>query len=81
MLLTQSELAQRLGITVTTVSRWETGRVPVTPMAAQMIKLMADEPQLSGEEWNRRMEKDMTEREAALADEEKERGARWFDKH
>jgi transcriptional regulator with XRE-family HTH domain len=41
--LTQAELAVRLGVTVTTVSRWETGSRQIPLMAVTLLRYLEDE--------------------------------------
>ena len=36
--MTQRQLAEKLGVTTTSVSRWETGRRPIRPMVALAIQ-------------------------------------------
>lgn len=39
--LTQAALAARLGVAVTTVSRWETGETPIPPYLTMAMKYLA----------------------------------------
>ena len=43
--LTAEELAQRLGVSVTTISRWETGRHKPSKLARNRIKEVVDQRQ------------------------------------
>ena len=43
--LTAEELAQKLGVSVTTVSRWETGRHKPSKLARNRIKEVVDQQQ------------------------------------
>ena len=81
MMLTQAELAWWLGVTVTTISRWENGSVPISPVAAKLVLYMSEEPQLTTEEWNQRMQERSRRHEAELTDDERVIGERWFGKH
>ncbi len=42
--LTQAELADRLGVAMNTVSRWEIGAVAMPEIAAGFVRLLADKP-------------------------------------
>lgn len=43
--LTQTQLAERLGVTQLTVSRWENeGRIPRRPMLYKLAEMLACEP-------------------------------------
>lgn len=84
MLLSQAELAARLGVTVTTVSRWETGKAPIPLMVRKLVQYMEDES-LTEEEIerrNRKMQQQMhrraRERETTMTDDERAAGERWF---
>jgi transcriptional regulator with XRE-family HTH domain len=78
--LTQAELAAKLGVTVTTVSRWETGSRSIPLIAERLLGYIEDEPLAPEEEARRyqRMQCEAEEREANLTPEERERAERWF---
>jgi len=40
--LTQAELAYKLGVTVSCVANWETGRRKISTPAARLLRLLAD---------------------------------------
>jgi len=44
--VSQQKLADRLGVTRTTVVRWETERVEMPEMAARFVRMLAAEPML-----------------------------------
>jgi transcriptional regulator with XRE-family HTH domain len=82
--LTQAELAAKLNVTVTTVSRWENGKQAIPGMVRTLMQLWEDEP-LTPEEIERHNKYNMAkwaredaEREAKATPEERERAERWF---
>lgn len=40
--VTQSQLAEQLGVTLNTVWRWEVGEVPISPPAEKLLKKLLD---------------------------------------
>ncbi len=50
--LTQAELAAKMGVTVTTISRWETGSRAIPKMAETLLRFIESEP-LTPEEQER----------------------------
>ncbi len=44
---TQEQLARRLGVSFTTINRWERGRFQASPMAVTLLRQLQDEQEKS----------------------------------
>lgn len=87
--LTQEELAEKLGVTGTTVYRWESGQRAITPILRWALQAIEDElANLSHEEQHRRNlatlerhDREAQERWAQMTPEERAAVERWFGQH
>ncbi len=84
MRLTQEELARRLGVSLNTVARWESGKHGI-PAYLNMALGWLDQELLADPEWqaefNRRFMKEQDERLKEAGERADPVAERWFGKH